>query len=222
MKNMPEYLTSIFSLVPGGSKIVNIQKAIQGIEVANFDAQAKTFYNILSNGGTRDESVHELIKSKLGDKSDEFDYYITYILLQLTRNTETKQTEVETRAFRDFLDGNVEWDEFTLYCNIVGRMIPMDFEALKELRRNGGKIAIDGDQMSDRQKIEYGRLEGMGLLSNSYNPPSLFQVDVEGKGIMPAADDERKKENNYSLTKIGREIGKYLIGDKGDGYAGTR
>lgn len=88
-------------------------------------------------------------------------------------------------------------------------MVMMDFNALKKVKDCGGKIEVNSADMDDRQKMEYGRLEGLGLLSNNYNPPSLFEADADRESITIAGDN-REKENNYELTFVGKKISEYL------------
>lgn len=198
------------STFPYMETLENAISLVREAEKINFSAQMNAFYNILSEKGMNDEAVRVLINRWLEDKSEgDRSRFNTYIISQLARNAETRQTEVEARIFYDVLEGTVEWDDFCLYCSVISGMIMIDFNALKEVKDSGGKIEINSKEMSERQKMEYGRLEGIGLLSNSYNPQSPFKANYDDNEVSFAGDN-REKENNYELTFIGKKISEYL------------
>lgn len=203
-------IKSIIKVIPNGGQAISFLEAVQNIEAMNLEAQASALYHVFQRKGMENDAVVSLLEKRIKNSGQPISYYVTYILLQLINNTETKQTEIETKAFCDFLEKKIEWDEFCMYCSVIRGMILMDFESLRKIKESNGKIVIDADQLSDQQKVEYGRLEGMGLLTNVFNPKSNIWMEMDEGGRIPMIGKADEEDNRYELTIVGRKIGEYL------------
>ena len=210
MDKLWDCIKSMIKILPCGGQVMSSIELVQNIEAMNLEAQASVLYHVFQKNGLENDTVASLLEKRIKSSGQPISYYVTYILLQLINNTETKQTEVETNAFCDFLKGKVKWNEFCMYCSVIRGMILMDFDSLKKIKEANGKIVIDVNQLSDQQKVEYGRLEGMGLLVNVNNPQSNIWMEMDDGEHMPAIGNGDEEGNRYELTIVGRKIGEYL------------
>ena len=201
---MPEFTLDVFlqdgvfkdfPLFSGISAVYRIGKSIG--EFAHYK-KLIAFINAINNG-IADEQKRSDYAYKIKTNEQFQHKELEYILVMIDRYIDTEKPEMLAKLYLAYLDGKILWVEFTMYAEVIDRLLPGDYaflkdhEEVKTLRNLGCEPLL--------------RLMAQGLVAEKYYT-TPFELRSNGNiGFMP--NSFKKMENQlreYRWTEFGNKL----------------
>lgn len=174
----------LFKDIPIVSTAVAVYRIGKSIRERHHIAKLISFLDEINKGiadGVKREEYREKFNSNDKFRNQELEY----ILILIDRYIGFEKPQLLAKLYSAYLDGKIQWVEFTQYAEVIDRLLPGDIY----LSGNGFKYARS--KMDAKQ-----RLAAMGLMRG------VVKNNSEQRGIMTSSSSEL----NYELTKFGRTL----------------
>ncbi|MBQ4618123.1 MAG: hypothetical protein IJB27_07115 [Clostridia bacterium] len=176
-------------------KLCNITSKVQ--EKYSF-YKLKAFIQEINAGTVTPEKLEER-KQKFLSKAKFRQKELEYILILIDRYVRFDKARMLAKLYLAYLDGDIIWEEFTMYAEVIDRFLLLDCGTL---------ISADGKVIVHRNigGESVLRLEALGLMTET-NENSIFEQTSRGFGIS-AASMERFSANDktYIRTEFGDKL----------------
>lgn len=160
--------------IPIVSTAIGLYKLGTGLKDRHYLKKLAVFVNEL-NAGTASEEKREYYKKRLIEDSKTRDNELEFILVLIDRYLSLEKPAMLAKLYLAYLDGEITWEEFSAYAQIIEGLLPEDYNALK----GGSQKSTDRASYS----VSLLRLSAIGLYYNS-GKDSLFSNDGRGGVVM--------------------------------------
>lgn len=182
----------LFKELPFVSSVVAVYRIGKSIRERHHVAKLIAFLNEI-NKGIADEEKRQQYQEKFASNEKFRNQELEYILVLIDRYISFDKPQMLAKLYLAYLDGTITWVEFTMYAEIVDRILPGDITILYEYSRD----TIDTrtvEPVIDRIQ----RLVSVGLLTEKIKPVYFYN----GYGNKSSVIDME----GYSLTQFGEKL----------------
>lgn len=174
----------LFKDIPIVSTAVAVYRIGKSIRERHHIAKLISFLNEI-NKGAADEEKREEYREKFAGNEKFRNQELEYILILIDRYIGFDKPQLLAKLYLAYLDGEIQWVEFTQYAEVLDRLLPGDIY----LGKDGFKYARN--KMDSQQ-----RLAALGLLQGTVPNPKVDNgtLSFSSSGL------------NYELTKFGRVL----------------
>lgn len=160
-----------------------------------------SFYKLKSfitavNTGTGEPGELEERRKKFLSNAKFRKQELEFLLILIERYVGFEKPNMLGKLYVAYIDGIINWNELTMYAEVVDRFLPGDWELLDEYRLSlftPESVDIDGVQ----------RLISMGLVTEAMRKTNLF----DGNGNTIGSFDIE----GYGLTRFGQKLGDIIM-----------
>ena len=160
-----------------------------------------SFYKLSSfitavNTGTGEPGELEERRGKFLSNAKFRKQELEFLLILIERYVGFEKPNMLGKLYIAYIDGTINWNELTMYAEVVDRFLPGDWNLLDEYR-----LSLYTPESVDIDRVQ--RLISMGLVTETMRKANLF--DIEGESI-GGFDIE-----GYGLTRFGRKLGDIIV-----------
>ena len=176
--------------------IVSTYKMIDNFRGRHQLAKLNNFI-VAFNQGIHDEEELEEIKSKLEKENRKKEIY--YICILIDRYLSIDNSTYLGKLYLAFLNEEITWDEFSIFAEMLDKLLKPDLEYLKKNKR----ITVCDNNIPS----ECLRLTGLGLMYD-YQNDSPFIKNVNGNVRITEKSLKKvdSKEKIFQITPTGEKI----------------
>lgn len=182
----------LFKELPFVSSVVSVYRIGKSIRERHHVVKLISFLNEI-NKGIADEEKRQKYRDKFASNEKFRNQELEYILILIDRYISFDKPQMLAKLYLAYLDGTITWVEFTMYAEIVDRILPGDITILYEYSRD----TIDTrtvEPVIDRIQ----RLVSVGLLTEKIKPVFLYDSNGNKKSVIDM--------EGYSLTQFGEKL----------------
>lgn len=186
----------LFRNIPFVSAVVNTYKIGKNVLERHYIQKLCKFICSF-NKGIVDEKSRNYYKSKLANNPKSRHQELEYILILIDRYIGYNKSDMLAKLYLAYLSKNIEWQAFSVYAEVIDRLLPGDYEIL----RSSNTFII-----RENKNIEvYLRLVSLGLVVEGIHG---LKFDNDGNGNVKISDfnglslDERM----YKRTEFGKQL----------------
>lgn len=174
----------LFKDIPIVSTAVAVYRIGKSIRERHHIAKLISFLNEI-NKGAADEEKREEYREKFAGNEKFRNQELEYILILIDRYIGFDKPQLLAKLYLAYLDGEIKWDEFTQYAEVIDRLLPGDIY-----------LSSDGFKVSRNKSDSQQRLAALGLMKGTVPNPNVDNgvLSFSSAGL------------NYELTKFGRTL----------------
>ena len=192
----------LFKDIPLVSTAVAVYRIGKSIHERHHVAKLISFLDEI-NKGIADEENRQKYQEKFASNEKFRNQELEYILILIDRYVSFDKPQMLAKLYLAYLDGEIIWEEFTMYAEVIDRFLLLDCSNL---------ISCDGKTTVYRNigGESVLRLVALGLMAET-NENSLFEARHGGIG-MTSASIERFQSNSktYRRTEFGEKLANIL------------
>lgn len=149
------------------------------------------------NKQTASDEAREKYKAKLHSDTHRRNQEIEYIMILIDRYLSCQKTRMLARLYISFLDRKLDWNQLTMYAEVIDHLLPGDYNILQS---QDSFIIIGGENVESII-----RLVSLGLVAESDNHGSIVEDCGNGRFAVTDASMDRfhRGEKCYYRTAFG-------------------
>ncbi len=177
---------------------VSAYKAFRSFEAYHFQKKLVAFINKMNSRVATPEEIRR-VKSKFTKNDKEQNMQVEYLLTIIDGYVGRDKPEMLAALYIAFLDGLIDWQEFTCCAETIGRFLPGDYEWLES---HADYQACEGEV--DAAAL---RLAGLGLVIDADNGNPFTARDNGNVAITSASlENAARRVHKYSRTGFGDRL----------------
>ncbi len=194
----------ILSELPIAKTVLAFCKTGLAIKERNLMKQTIAFISGF-NSNSISEEKKEKYRQKLCLDSQYAEEELGRVLILLDANVDSIKSVMLGRVYSSYVNGDMEWDRFCEYSEVVRRMFVSDFKLLENSFRNNANI-------SNADKYKIGRLIALGLVVESDSPAASkdsineFYSRLRTGNSISADALSVLTHNEYQMTALGKGL----------------
>lgn len=193
----------LFKDIPIVSTVVSIYRIGKSIRERHHLAKLIAFLNEINKGITDDER-RQSYREKFASNEEFRNQELEYILILIDRYLSFDKPHMLAKLYLAYLDGEIIWEEFTMYAEVIDRFLLLDCSMLTS-------DAATFHTFRDIGAESILRLVALGLMVED-NTITLSEARKIQKGEVKSAgqisNDSKKK--TYKRTAFGRKLANIL------------
>ena len=193
----------LFKDIPVVSTVTAVYRIGKSIRERHHIAKLISFLNEINKGIVNEEKREEY-REKFASNEKFRNQELEYILILIDRYISFDKPQMLAKLYLAYLDGEIIWEEFTMYAEVIDRFLLLDCRTLTSdadvyivpIKRTGDAIQ---------------RLVALGLLVEDAKATSLFH---ESKGHFAVSSESMKRfssdERHYVRTEFDDKLANIL------------
>lgn len=177
-----------FQGIPIVANVASVYKIGHSIKELHYIKKLAQFVFALNYGVETEEQRQYYISRVLEDR-DRANKELEYILVLIDRYIQFSKADMLAKLYLAYLRKEITWDSFSVYSEVVDRLMPGDFEELEK----GDQQSVSDSRVSDHLL----RLNAMGLMVAHVKDFSV--ATTVGSISIPA-----QTEKDYEVTAFGK------------------
>jgi len=183
--------STILKEIPFLSTAVAVYKIGHTVSEMHHIQQLGRFIDEINKGISDSEKI-EKYKNKFENKNEkEKNKELEYIILISSKYLDENKPRWLARIFIAYLDGIIDWKDFTSFSEVIERFLPGDMETLM--------FGEYKDIENEKEKDSLLRLLSLGIYRTEYK--SVSATNTPGTISIPSANSK-----DYLLTEYGRKL----------------
>lgn len=174
----------LFKDIPVISTAVAVYRIGKSIREKHHISKLISFLNEI-NKGVADKEKREEYRGKFAGNEKFRNQELEYILILIDRYIGADKPQILARLYLAYLDGKIQWIEFTQYAEVIDRLLPGDIY-----------LSSDGFKYDRRKMDSKQRLAALGLLKG------VIPKSREQRGVISSASSNL----DYEITKFGTTL----------------
>lgn len=154
--------------------------------------------------GIVDEGERQKYQEKFSANEKSRNKELEYVLILIDRYVNADKPRLLAKLYLAYLDGEICWEEFTMYAEVIDRFLLLDAGTLVS---NSGDVTVHGNTGGEA----FLRLVALGLMTEVTNR-SPFSQGADGSVSMDIEDLERalSTDRTYRQTEFGEKLANIL------------
>lgn len=177
-----------FQGIPIVATVASVYKIGHSIKELHYIKKLAQFVFAL-NFGVETEEQRQYYIGRVQEDRDQANKELEYILVVLDRYIQFSKADMLAKLYLAYLRKEITWDSFSVYSEVVDRLMPGDYEELEK----GNQLNISDKNVSDHLL----RLIAMGLMVSHVKDVAV--ATTVGSISIPA-----QTEKDYEITAFGK------------------
>ena len=184
--------------IPFVSVAVSLYNIGKGIKEKHYISKLAVFINEINSCTVRKEKL-EKYRNKFSENEQFRNEELEYILILIDRYLTFDKPKMLARLYLSYLDGLIDWMEFTMYAEVIDRFLIEDYETLIKA---DDSLVIESNTGGESIL----RLISLGLMTESIDS-SKYIID-EKKKYIPTWEDLKALSTRkiYIRTTFGNKL----------------
>lgn len=193
----------LFKDIPIVSTAVSVYRIGKSIRERHHIAKLISFLNEINKGIT-DEKKRQDYRAKFESNEKFRNQELEYILILIDRYISFDKPQMLAKLYLAYLDGEITWEEFTMYAEVIDRFLWPDYRML----------VSDSSTFHTRNNVgaeSILRLVALGLMAED-NSISITEArkTLKGKNRSASRISSDSKRKTYKRTEFGRKLANLL------------
>lgn len=189
--------------IPFISTVVSMYKIGNSIRERHHIKKMLLFISSI-NQGTADSETRAKYREKIKTNTKFRNQELEYITILLDRYIDNRKTELLSKLYLAYLDGDIDWIEFTAYGEVIDRLLMDDLDYL--MLDSSSLLVFSGH--GDSEAL---RLSALGLLTE-IKQTSNYQIRHNNNIplVLDSIDIRSIKVKEYQITAFGKKLANIL------------